>query len=103
MAKARRSQKGHYIEQRILPIRSLVRVGLDEQLVGIGQRLQGVFEHVFRARTIAGCPQVFGDGDQVIDYLISVFANHIKRVDTYRIVGVRQIDQHHVVPLTGGK
>src|SRR5450759_5365686 len=46
---------------------------------------------------------MFGNGDQVVDYLVPVFANHVERVDAHRVVGVSQIDQHHVVPFTGGK
>ena len=78
----------------------MVRVKLDEQLIGIGQRLLGVFEHVFCTRAVTGGPQVFSNRDQVVDYLIPVFANHVERIDTYRIVGIREVDQHHVVPLT---
>jgi hypothetical protein len=48
-------------------------------------------------------PQVFGNRDQVIDHLITVLAHHIERVDAHRIVGVRKIDQHDIVSLTGGK
>ena len=68
VAKARRPQEGNDIEQGKLTIRPQVLVGLYEQLIGISQRLQGVFEHVFRARAIAGRPQVFGDRDQVVDH-----------------------------------
>ena len=46
---------------------------------------------------------MFGDRDQVVHHLIPVLAHHVERIDTHRIVGVGQIDQHHVVPLTGGK
>src|SRR6266702_3830093 len=46
---------------------------------------------------------MFGDGNQVVDHLISVFAHHVEWIDTHRIVGIREIDQHHVVPLTWGK
>ena len=58
---------------------------------------------VFRARTVARSSQVFGDRDQVIDYLITVLPNHVKRVDAHRVVGVREINQHHIVSFAGGK
>ena len=46
---------------------------------------------------------MFGNRDQVVDHLIPILANHIKRIDAHRIVGVGQIDQHHIVLFTGGK
>ncbi len=103
MAKARHSQERHHIEQGILPVGPQVWIALDELLIGVGQGLKRIFEDVFCARAIAGGPEVFSDGDQRIHGLITVLSHHIQRIDTHRIVGVGQIDQHHVIPLTRGK
>ncbi len=102
MAETRQAQERHHVEQGILPVGSLGGGGLDEQLIGIGQRLERVFEDVFGARAVACYPQVFSEGDQGIYHLIAVLADHIERIEAHRIVGIRQIDQHHVVPLARG-
>ncbi len=99
MPEADQAEERHHVEQGILLVGSLRGITLDEPLVGIGQGLQRVFEDVFGTRAVACYPQVFGKRDEGIYHLIAVLSDHIERIDAHRIVGIRKIDQHDVVPL----
>ena len=69
-----------HVQRRVLPVRPLIRVALDEPLVGVGQCLERVSQHVFGARAVAGHPEVFGERDKGIDRLIANAAHNMKRV-----------------------
>ncbi len=96
---AGQAQEWHHVEQGVLSIWSLIRIAFDEQFVGVGQRLERILQHVFGARAVAGRPQVFGERDQRVHRLIAVATNHIEGIDAHRVVRIRQVDQHHAVPL----